>query len=68
MGLVSADKTIYYKPDAYTRLNLGYGKAARCTLPLALYDSRSMLLGEEMSKRGFMTQWKGSEPDEFLQY
>ncbi|USP77542.1 uncharacterized protein yc1106_04816 [Curvularia clavata] len=59
IGLVSAAKVIYYKPDAYTYLNLGNGKAAKYVLPPTLYNSRPMLASQKASKLAFMTQEEG---------
>jgi hypothetical protein len=50
MGLLNAGKTIYYKPNAYTYLDLRRETATEYGLQASLYNSRSMMAADKVSK------------------
>jgi hypothetical protein len=56
MGLLNAGKIIYYKPDAYTHLNLVRDTAAEYGLQASLYNSRSLLAAGKVSKSTSLPQ------------
>ncbi|EUC47936.1 hypothetical protein COCMIDRAFT_34503 [Bipolaris oryzae ATCC 44560] len=58
MGLLSAGRPIYYKPDAYTYLDLRRENAAEYGLQASLYNSRSMLANSKGTKLSPRTQKK----------
>ncbi|KAF1838398.1 DUF1917-domain-containing protein [Decorospora gaudefroyi] len=66
MGLVNADRAIYYKPDAYTYLDLKRGTAAKYGLQASMYNSRSMMAASKLSKLSSMPQKKKSTLNKFF--
>ncbi|KAI8938647.1 hypothetical protein NX059_004517 [Plenodomus lindquistii] len=44
MGLLHPARTIYYKPDAYTYLDIRSGTAAQYGLQASLYNSRTLMM------------------------
>jgi hypothetical protein len=60
MGLLSAGRTIYYKSDAYTYLDLRRENAAEYGLQASLYNSRSMLAASKATKSASLNQKKQS--------
>ncbi|ENH99823.1 hypothetical protein COCC4DRAFT_44940 [Bipolaris maydis ATCC 48331] len=56
MGLLSAARPIYYKPDAYTYLDLRRENAAEYGLQASLYNSRSMLANSKETESASLTQ------------
>ncbi|RYN67787.1 hypothetical protein AA0118_g1643 [Alternaria tenuissima] len=66
MGLLNGGKTIYYKPDAYTYLNLVRDTAAEYGLQASLYNSRSLLAADKVPKSASTTQKKQSTLSGFL--
>ncbi|KAI4664273.1 uncharacterized protein J4E79_003776 [Alternaria viburni] len=49
MGLINVGRTIYYKPDAYTYLDLRRETAAEYGLQASLYNSRTLLAANKSS-------------------
>ncbi|RMZ69805.1 hypothetical protein GMOD_00008717 [Pyrenophora seminiperda CCB06] len=58
MGLVPAEKPIYYKSDAYTYLDLIHGTASGYGLQASLYNSQSLLADGKISKSVSLPQKK----------
>jgi hypothetical protein len=58
MDIVNAGKVIYYKPDAYTYLDLKRDNAAQYGLQASLYNSRSMMAAGTVSKSTSLPQKK----------
>lgn len=58
MVLISAGRPIYYKPDAYTYLDLMRENAAEYGLQASLYNSRSMLANGKGTKSSPRSQKK----------
>lgn len=56
MGLVPAGKPLYYKPDAYTYLDLTRETASEYGLQATLYNSRSLLAGGKVAKSASLPQ------------
>ncbi|CAO2652229.1 Nn.00g005120.m01.CDS01 [Neocucurbitaria sp. VM-36] len=50
MGLLSTERPIYYKPDAYTYLDLRSATATQYGLQASLYNSRTMLASQSTSQ------------------
>lgn len=50
MGLLSTGRTIYYKSDAYTYLNLYKETAAEYGLQAGLYNSFKMMNASKLNK------------------
>jgi hypothetical protein len=66
MGLLNGGRTIYYKPDAYTHLNLARDIATKYGLQASLYNSRSLLAADKVSKSASLPQKKQSALTKFL--
>jgi hypothetical protein len=66
MGLVNAGKVIYYKPDAYTYLDLKRDTAAQYGLQASLYNSRSMMAAGTVSKSTSSPQKKQTTLKKFF--
>ncbi|KAE8843265.1 hypothetical protein PTNB73_01310 [Pyrenophora teres f. teres] len=66
MGLIQAGKSIYYKPDAYTYLDITGEKASEYDLRASLYNSRSLLADGKDSKSASLPQKKQSMLDRFF--
>jgi hypothetical protein len=60
MGLLHAGRSIYYKSDAYTYLNLYKQTAAEYGLQASLYNSFTMMAAGRHSKVSAMPQKKQS--------
>ncbi|KAI4671848.1 uncharacterized protein J4E78_000345 [Alternaria triticimaculans] len=60
MGLINVGRTIYYKPDAYTYLDLRRETAAEYGLQASLYNSRTLLAANKVSKSSSFPQKKQS--------
>ncbi|KAI4650973.1 hypothetical protein J4E93_003331 [Alternaria ventricosa] len=60
MGLINVGRTIYYKPDAYTYLDLRRETAAEYGLQASLYNSRTLLAANKVSKSSSFPQTKQS--------
>ncbi|EMD63486.1 hypothetical protein COCSADRAFT_181745 [Bipolaris sorokiniana ND90Pr] len=58
IGLLSAGRLIYYKPDAYTYLDVRRENAAEYGLKAILYNSRSMLANSKGTESASLTQQK----------
>ncbi|KAI4609952.1 hypothetical protein J4E83_008517 [Alternaria metachromatica] len=58
MGLINVGRTIYYKPDAYTYLDLRRETAAEYGLQASLYNSRTLLAANKVSKPSSFPQKK----------
>ena len=63
MGLVNSARTIYYKSDAYTYLDLNSGTAAQYGLQASIYNSRTMMAATKTSSPPSKKQ---SKLDRFL--
>ena len=66
MGLVQAGKSIYYKPDAYTYLDLTRETASKYGLQASLYNSRSLLANGKASKSALLPQKKQLMVDKYF--
>ncbi|CAN9190051.1 unnamed protein product [Alternaria alternata] len=66
MGLLNGGRTIYYKPDAYTYLNLVRDTAVEYGLQASLYNSRSLLAADKVPKSASLAQKKQSTLSGFL--
>ncbi|KAI4937962.1 hypothetical protein J4E85_000400 [Alternaria conjuncta] len=60
MGLINVGRTIYYKPDAYTYLDLRRETAAAYGLQASLYNSRTLLAANKVPKSSSFPQKKQS--------
>lgn len=50
LGLLNSGRTLYYKPDAFTYLDLKSATAAQYGLQASLYNSRSMMAAGRVSQ------------------
>jgi hypothetical protein len=66
MGLLNGGKTIYYKPDAYTYLDLRRETATEYGLQASLYNSRSMMAAGKVSKTTSGSQKKQTTLNKFF--
>jgi hypothetical protein len=66
MDLVNASKTIYYKSDAYTYLDLKSGTAAQYGLQASLYNSRTLMTADMVRKASSLPQKKQSTLNKFF--
>jgi hypothetical protein len=66
MGLLNGGRTIYYKPDAYTYLNLVRDTAVEYGLQASLYNSRSLLASDKVPESASLAQKKQSTLSGFL--
>ncbi|KAG9193846.1 hypothetical protein G6011_03881 [Alternaria panax] len=66
MGLLNGSRTIYYKPDAYTYLNLVRDTAAEYGLQASLYNSWSLLAADKVPKSASVPQKKQSTINKFF--
>lgn len=58
MGVLDAGRPIYYKPDAYTYLDLRRETAAEYGLQASLYNSRSLLAADKVPKSASLPRKK----------
>jgi hypothetical protein len=60
MGLINVGRTIYYKPDAYTYLDLRRETVGEYGLQASIYNSRALLAADKVSKSSSLPQKKQS--------
>ena len=66
MGLLASGRSIYYKSDAYTYLDIYRDTAAEFGLQASLYNSWKMMAASRLSKSTSVSQKKQSTLNQFF--
>ena len=66
MGVFNANRTIYYKSDAYTYLDLKSATAPQYGLQASLYNSRTLMAQGMVPKASSLAQKKQSTLNNFF--
>lgn len=66
MDLLNPGRTLYYKHDAYTYLDLKSGTATQYGLQASLYNSRAMVAGRTQSTAVSKAQKKQSTLNKYF--